>query len=548
MSSNLTLVTALFDLGRGHLEDTGGFKRTFEQYVEAFVKLLQVDYNMVIYCEEPLAETIWKHRKPENTKLIFKTLDDLRKFPFYDKVQEIRKDEKWLGQSGWIPESTQAKLELYNPLVMSKQFYLNDATHFNFFDTKYFFWIDAGIANTIGNPAEYLDKDFEKRITPELNKMLYVCFPYDGTVEVHGFEKGAMNQMAGHETAWVARGGLFGGAKHAINEINDVYYGLLGESMNRGLMGTEESIFTIITYKHPEKVNVRMIEGNGLVYKYLQDLKDVPVLAVDEELAVYVLTYNLPQQFELWAQSFEEAFPKEFKQYKKYVINNSTKKQVAKEYKKLFAKYGFEEFKFDNIGINDGRHFAAEHFATSTHQYMVFFEDDMLLQVPGAQPCKNGFTTYHSDLFDKCIDIIKNENLDYLKLAFTEFYGDNHRNWAWHNLPQVKKEEYFPARSDAVDVAKTKIDYTGSHKGLPFAVGEYHYCNWPIIFTRKGSEQVFLEIQYAHKYEQTWMSQVMMFMREGKLKVGSLLATVINHNRVYHYDGASRRENKNYTN
>lgn len=545
-SSNLTLVTALFDLGRGDLES--GFKRSFDHYVESFTKLLKVDYPMVIYCEESLAEVIWQHRKPENTRLIFKTLDDLRAFPFYDKVQAIRTDEKWYNYAGWLPDSTQAKLELYNPLVMSKQFYLNDATHFNFFNTKYYLWIDAGIANTIGDPAYYMDAEFERRVTKDMNKMLYVAFPYDGTLEVHGFEKNAMNRFAGANTEYVCRGGIFGGPKHIINEVNDHYYGLLNDSLNQGLMGTEESIFTIIAYKYPEKVNVRMIEGNGLVYKYLHDLKSEPVEDLEEELAVYVLTYNLPQQFELWAESFEKAFPEDMKKVRKYVINNSTDKNVNKKYKALFKKYDFEEFKKDNIGINGGRQFAADHFLESKHKYMIFFEDDMLMQQKGAEPCKNGFTTFHADVFDKCMDIMRDEKLDYLKLAFTEFYGDNHTNWAWFNLPQNRKDEYFPQRDDGTDNKKVKIDYTGSYKGLPYAVGEYHYCNWPIMFTKKGTQTVFKEVQYAHLYEQTWMSQTMMHMREGKLKVGSLLATVINHNRVYHYQAGTRRENEHYKN
>ena len=231
MSGNLTLVTALFDIGRGDLAP--GFQRSFDHYIESFVKMLKVDYPMVIYCEESLAETIWKHRSHENTKLIFKTLDDLRKFPFYQQVQDIRNSPEWINRSGWIVDSTQAKLELYNPLVMSKQFFLNDATHFNFFDTKYYLWVDAGLANTIGDPTYYFDKDFESRITSDLNKMLYVAFPYDGTVEVHGYEKNAMDRMAGAKTEYVCRGGIFGGPKHAINEINDIYYGLMSDSFNQ---------------------------------------------------------------------------------------------------------------------------------------------------------------------------------------------------------------------------------------------------------------------------------------------------------------------------
>src|SRR5690606_23277144 len=108
----------------------------------------------------------------------------------------------------------------------------------------------------------------------------------------------------------------------------------------------------------------------------------------------------------------------------------------------------------------------------------------------------------------------------------------------YKNLPEAKRREYFPENPEkGGERWHTKVFYTNSHKGLPYAVGEYHYCNWPIMFTKRGTQIVIKEIQYAHLYEQTWMSQTMMHMRDGKLKVGSLLATVINHNRVHHYDG-----------
>ena len=291
-----------------------------------------------------------------------------------------------------------------------------------------------------------------------------------------------------------------------------------------------------------------MIEDNGLVYKYLEDLKKKPIKNVSEELALYVLTFNLPQQFELWCESFIEAYPNDFERVKKYVIDHSTDKKVAKKYKELFNKHGFEVMKRDNIGINGGRQLAADHFLESDHEYMIFFEDDMLMHKQGAGLSKNGFGTYYPNLFDGVLDIMKQENLDFLKLSHDEFYGNNHNNWAYKNLPQNKKDEYFPERSDGVENWKTKVDYTGSLRGIPFAVGEYHYCNWPLVFSRKGTEVVFKEVQYAHLYEQTWMSQTMMFMRAGKIKAGCLLASPINHWRKYHYKAGTRRENEHYTN
>ena len=38
---------------------------------------------------------------------------------------------------------------MYNPIVQSKMFMLNDASIMNPFDTEYHFWVDAGITNTV---------------------------------------------------------------------------------------------------------------------------------------------------------------------------------------------------------------------------------------------------------------------------------------------------------------------------------------------------------------------------------------------------------------
>lgn len=547
--NNLTIVTGLFDLGRDKLSD--GFRRDFSHYIECFERFLVATkkYPLIVYIESENEAVVWKHRNRDNTRVIVKTLQYLRDFPFYNQVQKLRKDPAWTGQSGWMPDSPQAALELYNPLVMSKQFMLNDATLYGLCDSKYYLWMDAGLSNTV-NLEHYITEDFERRITPHMNKMLYLCFPYDGDVEVHGFTKGPMDRFAGEKTTYVARGGVFGGSKEAINAMNDKYYSTLNETINAGYMGTEESIFTILTYKCRDMCNVRMIESNGLVYKFFEAINSVPLRNPGiEELAIYVLTYNLPKQFELFVDSFKKAYPLDFERIKKYVINNSNDPSVQSKYSTLFEKNGFEEFKFDNIGINGGRHFCAEHFEESEHEYMIFFEDDMLLHHDRNARCKNGFTTYQPQLFEKAIDIVKNENLDYLKLCFSEFFGDNHDNWAWYNVrPEELRDRYFPMRDDGVSHLRVRIDYTGTVRGLPFAVGEYHYCNWPLVFTRRGSRKVFLDEVYEHKYEQTWMSLTMKLIRSKEIKVGTLLASPINHFRKFHYGKDSRRENEHYSN
>lgn len=547
--SNITFVTALFDIGRDGLES--GFSRSFEHYKECFAKLLKYEHlNLVVYCDVSLNEFVSSH-KTKNIKIINKSLQDLETFPFAKQVDSIRNDPKWFNQAGWLAQSPQAKLKHYNLITMQKQFMLNDSSIFNHFKTHSFCWIDSGLANTV-NLDQYFNEsvyfDFEKKLIKHLNKMLYICFPYDGQTEVHGFTKAGMNRYAGADTAYVARGGFFGGNRYHIEQINNIYYQLLASTLGEGLMGTEESVFTLITYKHPELCNVRMIEGNGLVYKFFEDTKNQETIKSNvEQTALYALTFNLPDQFQYWVENFVDVYPDVFNSCKKYVVNNSTDRDTDAKYQELFSKYNFEEFKFDNIGINSARQFVAEHFNDSGHDYYIMFEDDMLFHSSNTI-CKSGFNTYHKNWLNKCISIMELENLDYLKTSFSEFFGDNFVDWAWYNVPKDRKAEYFPTSEHKQNEKLAKIHYINVYENLPYSVGHHHYCNWPLVFNKAGNTKVFLDTKWAHTYEQTWMSHVETLQQENKLRSGCLLISLTNHHRKYHYASKARRENSNYTN
>ena len=89
--------------------------------------------------------------------------------PFFNKIQEIRNNAAWRNSAGWLSESPQAALEYYNPMMFSKMFMLNDASIWNPFNTEYFFWLDAGITNTVPHSHltenNILDKLHDKRMS-----------------------------------------------------------------------------------------------------------------------------------------------------------------------------------------------------------------------------------------------------------------------------------------------------------------------------------------------------------------------------------------------
>ncbi len=389
--SKVTIVTGLWDLGRGKIGDS--FKRSYDNYLEKFGQLLKTDINMYIFCDPSDEEFIWKHRNKENTIINKMTLSELLVwFNFTNLTNEIRQKEEWLSQSSWLKESPQAILEAYNPLVMSKMFMLNNVTIWNPFNSDYFFWIDAGITNTVHYGYFTHDKVFNN--LPEFinnnEDFVFLTYPYVGGGEIHGFERQSIARYSNTDyVKFVCRGGFFGGKKERINQLNGIYYGYLSSSLNEGYMGTEESIFSIMLYNHPELITQYNIKGDGLVWPFFEDLKDkeykknVKNITSNSDLdinktSLYVIGFNSPKQLETLIESMVEYDKSFIEKPKKYLLNNSTDRLTDQGYKELCDKYDFTIIDpGSNLGICGGRQYIAEHFDRTDSDFMFFFEDDM---------------------------------------------------------------------------------------------------------------------------------------------------------------------------
>jgi hypothetical protein len=165
-----------------------------------------------------------------------------------------------------------------------------------------------------------------------------------------------------------------------------------------------------------------------------------------------------------------------------------------------------------------------------------------------SEACKNGFNRYVPNLYQKTLEISQKENFDFLKLNFTEFYGDNSTQWSWYNVPQFFRESHWPNNKQLPqqgldpNAPRTQFKEIKSHKGVPYASGEIYLCNWPILLTKKGNFKCYLETVYASPFEQTLMSHNYQETIKGNLKPGILLMTPTEHNRFEHYDASLRKE------
>jgi hypothetical protein len=557
--SNITLVTGLWNIGRDQLNE--GWSRSYQHYLEKFSQLLSIDCNLIIFGDSELEQFVKERRDPAKTQFILRDLSWFKNNEYYDKIQKIRQNPEWYNQVGWLTDSTQAKLEMYNPLVMSKVFLLHDAKILDRFNSEYMFWIDAGLTNTV-HPGYFTHDKVLDKLTKYVDNFHFICFPYQTNTEIHGFK---YDEMLGFTNSpvvdKVARGGFFGGKKESISQINNIYYSLLNDTLNQGLMGTEESLFTIMTYKHPELITYSLIDSNGLIGKFFEDLKNDTVEVLSEKkngtlnnnldiskVGLYVITFNSPSQFETLIKSMLEYDRDFINKPKKYLLDNSTDLSTTPRYIELCEEYGFEHIKKDNIGIVGGRVFVAEHFNETDLYFYFFFEDDMAFYSRKGEVCRNGFPRYVDNLYQKSLEIIQKENFDFLKLNFSEFYGDHSVQWSWYNTPQDFRQSHWPDNPKLPvqgldpNSPKTKFDEIHIHKGLPYITGEPHLSNWPIILTKEGNYKCYLETKWAHPFEQTLMSYAYQETVKGNIKPGLLLLTPTEHNRFDFYSSELRKE------
>jgi hypothetical protein len=556
--SNITLVTGIWDIGRSDL--TEGWSRSYQHYLDKFEQLLDVQENIIIFGDKELRDFVFKKRNESNTQFIERPLDWFTNSEFFPLIQNIRNNPDWYNQVGWLKESTQARLENYNPLVMSKVFLLHDAKIFDKFDSKYLFWIDGGLTNTV-HPGYFTHDKVLDKLPKYISKFSFISFPYDAETEIHGFDYKKLNVLAGATVNKVSRGGFFGGPKESISDINSIYYGLLKSTLEEGYMGTEESIFSIMSYKHSDLINYFQIDSNGLVGRFFEDLKNDTLEVKNEntiktpnnldinKVGLYVLTFNSPKQFQTLIDSMNAYDQDYLLKTTKFLLNNSTDQSTYDEYNNLCEKNGFIHIMLgENLGICGGRQFIAEHFESTDLDYYLFFEDDMFFFPNEGTTCRNGFNRYVSNLYSKSLEIIKKEDFDFLKLNYSEFYGDNGTQWSWYNVPQTVREEFWPDKPRLPEMGldpnapKTKYDKVVSYKGIPYVSGEVYYCNWPQIVSRPGNKKMFLDTTWTHPFEQTWMSHMYQLTKKGELSPGLLLLTPTEHDRFEHYNRELRKE------
>lgn len=191
INNDLTIVTGFIKLNEKKIQ-----KYSFQkyEYLDSCNDTLKLNINMVIYVTEDIYDFVYKKRKEFNllnkTKIIKINIKDF--MYFYDKLNIIEENVKKNHRNYSSAKKILSVVSRYN--------YLKDTIKHNYFNSKYFAWLDFSAGHIVKIPNEIIFNDnFGQKIKIGwIGRYKKENFKYNNKVFAGGFfigNKYAMSEL-----------------------------------------------------------------------------------------------------------------------------------------------------------------------------------------------------------------------------------------------------------------------------------------------------------------------------------------------------------------
>jgi len=250
MNTNTTIVTALYDIGREKIDG-----RSMEKYFEWFSKTLLFNCPMVIYCDESLNSFVKKNRPGHLlTKIINQKLEEIPYFYLKDKIDNIISSADYKKKIK-DPERIECKTSLYSIIQYSKFPWVLYAAEQNFFNSDYFFWLDAGASRFVPDveisTSDFPGNRFSNQIKNHSGKSLFQM--YVASYPDLAFHDGELPQDYLFDNRSFVWGGMFGVDIEGIKKVNLLIEDLLTKDMiKNNNINNEQIAIGYLLKKFPE--------------------------------------------------------------------------------------------------------------------------------------------------------------------------------------------------------------------------------------------------------------------------------------------------------
>lgn len=235
MQKDFVIVTSLYNLSNVRRGD----ERKWKDYLDWFGKTLQIKCPFIIFTEKETVDFIKNQREDLPTHIITTKLEDVPLYNLRDSIQFIL-DSSSYEKNMRDAKRVECKDSLYSIIQYSKFKWLKESTKVNPFDSKYFFWLDAGASRFLDQSdyeKEYPSQDALDQLSQIDNTFLLQYNPdyYPDLVNSNTLTK---------EYFWENRsficGSMFGGNAKAISSIDNEMDVIMKMMIEDGCINNEQ--------------------------------------------------------------------------------------------------------------------------------------------------------------------------------------------------------------------------------------------------------------------------------------------------------------------
>ena len=249
MNKNFVLVSSLFNINREKMNGNDG--RSWDDYLNWFEKTLQIKSPMIIFAEDDMVEFVEK-RRDYPTKIITHSTSEIPYYYLRDKIQTIISSEEYQSKID-SPQRIECQHPMYTVVQYSKFKWLDRAIELNPFDSKYFFWIDAGA-------SRFFDKfdtnqNFPSQESLDAFEQMGEKFLLQLNMEFYGDLAHA--ETLNEDYLWDSRaitcGSFFGGELESVKKVNaEVGNILINKMIKNGFVNNEQIALAYLLKTKPD--------------------------------------------------------------------------------------------------------------------------------------------------------------------------------------------------------------------------------------------------------------------------------------------------------
>jgi hypothetical protein len=264
---DVTIVSSLFNIKREGMDG-----RTWEEYLKWFDITLKLKCPMILFVTEDLREFVEERRSDISTEVIVQSVEEIPYYYLKCQLDSIIQSEEYIEKIS-DPDRIECQHSMYSIVQYSKFKWLKQAIEENPFNSKFFFWLDAGSSRFFDgyNLSENYPSSNALDALNEMGDKFLIQMNTEYYKDLANVDTLSVEYLLDNRS--YVLGSMFGGTKQGIInvcfEIEDI---LLNKMISNDFVNNEQISLGYLVKTNPELFEI-YYRDNGKHLALFEELK-----------------------------------------------------------------------------------------------------------------------------------------------------------------------------------------------------------------------------------------------------------------------------------